>query len=68
MAKKKMDDDHVDYGRQLTAKQYHDLMYNRGSNNGWNTAYKEMRTFLKEHPNASYQEMVKFCAGKMKAM
>ena len=63
-----MDEDHVDFGRKLTAKEYHDLMYNRGSCHGWNTAYREMRAFLKEHPNATYEQMVRCCAGKMKAI
>jgi len=62
------DEDHVDYGRKLTAKEYHDLMYWRGHNMGWNTAYKEIRKFLKDHPNATHAEIADFCAGKMKAM
>ncbi|MGA3406918.1 MAG: hypothetical protein ABSD49_14400 [Candidatus Bathyarchaeia archaeon] len=45
-----------------------ELWYNRGKNYGWNDAYREMRKFLTENPNATYEEIVAFCAGKMKAM
>ena len=45
-----------------------DLWYHRGTNCGWNDAYKEMRQWLKEHPKANYEDMVDFCAGKVRAM